>query len=423
MNKFGAISCVYDWSHGYDIENTIDYSSKFSDTIYSNVKLPSKGIAFISIDSEHIRYVMKYKKTGRVATKTDRISFANPVNVDPPIPIKSLKENLPPKLQKHFENQTNGGVSSFSPKVYSELMSFFTKQHPGLFSSIKKLISELDGVKTNYRGNSAEVVAHEKDAISLALRISGFKDNDLPNWSQSDETAPFLTGFDEIVLREDPMVIHDSQVFGEWEKISQYIVGAAEFTKDGHKLTIMNANRHKIEETIGVDLIMYHHSFKSYVLIQYKRLVKDGDILSYRPIDKSYIDEIKRMEEFQEKNVTLKGATANDFRLNNEFFYFKLCQSQIKNPLSTEMISGMYLPLSYWKILLNSEITLGERGGRLLSYSNVKRYITNTLFIKLVQHGWVGSQLFDTEAITQKIQEAIAGNRSVILANYEQIIT
>ena len=73
MNKFGAISCVYDWSHGYDIENTIDYSSKFSDTIYSNVKLPSKGIAFISIDSEHIRYVMKYKKTGRVATKTDRI--------------------------------------------------------------------------------------------------------------------------------------------------------------------------------------------------------------------------------------------------------------------------------------------------------------------------------------------------------------
>ena len=185
----------------------------------------------------------------------------------------------------------------------------------------------------------------------------------------------------------------------------------------------MNANRHKIEETLGVDLIMYHHSFKSYVLIQYKRLVKDGDILSYRPIDKSYIDEIKRMEEFQEKNVTLKDATANDFRLNNEFFYFKLCQSQIKNPLATEMISGMYLPLSYWKILLNSDITLGERGGRLLSYSNVKRYITNTFFIELVQDGWVGSQLSDTEAVTQIIQEAIAGNRSVILANYEQIIT
>jgi hypothetical protein len=171
------------------------------------------------------------------------------------------------------------------------------------------------------------------------------------------------------------------------------VVGAAEFVKEGHKLTIMNVNRHKIEETLGVDLLIYHHTYRSYVLIQYKRMTKDGDSLTYRPVDNSYSSEIQRMESFRKLTSEPKLKCVSDFRLNNEFFYFKLCPAEIKEPLSTKMIPGMYLPLSYWRLLLSSIETSGRRGGRLFSYDNVKRYINNTLFTDLVQNGWVGSQV------------------------------
>ena len=154
------------------------------------------------------------------------------------------------------------------------------------------------------------------------------------------------------------------------------------------------------------------------MLIQYKRMTKEGESLSYRPVDSSYDAEIGRMERFQEKALTSIIDDVNDFRLSDEFFYFKLCPAKITEPLSTEMIKGMYLPLPYWKLLLSSSVTLGKRGGRALGYGNVKRYINNTLFTELMQNGWVGSQVENTELITKQIQESIKGDRSLILANY-----
>ena len=147
-------------------------------------------------------------------------------------------------------------------------------------------------------------------------------------------------------------------------------------------------------------------------------MTKDVESLSYRPVDKSYAAEINRMESFQRKSNGIAESCPSDFRLNNELFYFKLCPADIKEPLSTKMIPGMYIPLVYWKLLLFSDSTLGEKGGRKVSYSNVDRYINNTLFTELVQNGWIGSQVSDTEQITKQIQESIAGGNSVVLANY-----
>jgi len=420
LSNLAAIACVYDYERGYDIKETLSYTSHFSDVVHSQNKCPSKGIAFVSFDGENISYVMIYKKSGRVATRIDRLTFTKPFQLEQPLSIDDIHNTIPDKLQRYFERQTSIGISVFSPKVYQALNDYIRNINPSLLTRINQLQNEISGTLTKYRGNSAEIIAHEKDAISLALRISGFTDYDIPAWNQYSDTAPFLKGYDNVVIREDPMVIHDSQVFGDWGKISQFVVGAAVFFKEGHKLTIMNVNRHKIEETLGVDLLMYHHTYKSYVLIQYKRMIKDGESLSYRLGDISYKAEIGRMESFQRKSQIITESKPDDYRLNDEFFYFKLCPADIKEPMSTKMIPGMYLPLSYWKLLLSSDATLGERGGRKISYGNLDRYINNTLFIELLQSGWIGSQVSDTELITKQIQESIAGNHSLVLANHDK---
>ncbi|MFT5702340.1 MAG: hypothetical protein ACI8ZB_005257 [Desulforhopalus sp.] len=420
LTKVRVIACVYDtWKRGNDIENVLVYSPSFSDTISSELKLPPSGLAFISTNLEEINYIAKFRKSGRVATKIDRLSFTDVTELSSSINISNLIELVPNRFNKHIEKQISAGINNISPGVYSAIINVVLKNYPDIAEEIERFASELKSIQTPYKGNSAETIAFEKDAISLALRVSGFSNNDLPSWKQESDSAPFLNGFQNVVIREDPMVIHDSQVFGEWSKIKQYIVGAAEFTKGNNKLTIMNANRHKIEENLGVDLIIYHHKFKSYLLIQYKRMTKDGDTLSYRPNDKSYKSEISRMVKFQEKEVKDKQGYIDDYRLNNEFYYFKLCPAQITNPLSTEMIKGMYFPLSFWQILLKAKETEGVRTGRIINYKNTHRYINNTLFVELVQNGWLGSKLDRTELITSQITSAIKGKRSVILASYE----
>ena len=420
MSNLAVIACVYDYGRGAEIEEALSYSPHFTDVIYSQDKYPSKGIAFISLDKETFSYIMAYKKSGRVATKVDRITFTRPIHLEQPLSIIDIENSIPNKIKRHFQSQTSAGISVLSPKVHQSLIDYIQSNDPDLTIRINQLKNEVAGVPTKYRGHCAEIIAHEKDAISLALRISGFSDYDIPIWSQESDTAPFLKGYDEVVLREDPMVIHDSQVFGDWKKIKQFVVGAAEFERAGHKLTIMNVNRHKIEETLGVDLLMYHHTYKSYVLVQYKRMTKDGESLSYRPFDGSYSSEILRMEEFQKQKPDIERFTPNDFRLSHDFFYFKLCPANIKEPLSTKMIPGMYLPLPYWKLLLSSDDTLGKKGGRKISYNNVSRYINNTLFTELMQNGWVGSQVSNTDLISNQIQQSITGSKLIVLANYKK---
>ncbi len=418
MSNSAVIACIYEYGRCAEIEEALGFSSHFSDVIPTQDKYPNKGIAFISLDGENISYIAAFKKSGRVATKVDRITFTKSIYIEQSLSLADIESSIPNKIKRHYQNQTSIGISIISPKVHQSLIDYIKSNLPDLATKISRLQKEVFGVPTKYRGHSAEIIAHEKDAISLALRISGFSDYDIPMWSQDSDTAPFLRGYDEIVLREDPMVIHDSQVFGDWKKINQFVVGAAEFERAGHKLTIMNVNRHKIEETLGVDLLMYHHTYKSYVLVQYKRMTKDGKSLSYRPLDSSYSSEIRRMEEFQKQRQDIEQFTPNDFRLNDDFFYFKLCPADIKEPLSTKMIPGMYLPLPYWKMLLSSDNTLGEKSGRKISYENVSRYINNTLFTELLQNGWVGSQVSNTNLISKQIKQSITGRKSIILANY-----
>jgi hypothetical protein len=82
----------------------------------------------------------------------------------------------------------------------------------------------------------------------------------------------------------------------------------------------MNANRTRVEEALGVDLLYNHHQYASYVLVQYKRmrresLENDGPV--YRPTDESYKSETARMKSFltEHGEVSAPGALG-DYRLD-----------------------------------------------------------------------------------------------------------
>ncbi|MDQ2848497.1 MAG: hypothetical protein M3Y77_19620 [Actinomycetota bacterium] len=73
----------------------------------------------------------------------------------------------------------------------------------------------------------------------------------------------------------------------------------------------------------------------------------------------------------------------------------------------------MYLARSHFEELLNK--SAGPRGGKQLTYDNVPRHITNTMFIDLVKDGWIGSRGAATGQIEELIQQSLATRHAVVV--------
>lgn len=402
-----------------DIEEALEYKKHFSDVISTDHKIPSKGIAFISFDRVSVKYIMTYKKTGRVATHIDRITFRNPILIEEEIIVSNISSLLPSKIKTHFQRQTDSHISVLSKKVIDGLLSFFQEVHPDIYDDIIQLKQRINSYAPTYSKKAKEIIAQEKDAVDLVFKMFNFEESDMPVWSSNDKSAPFLQGYSHLTVREDPMVNHDSHVFGDWSKVGQYAQGAVEFTKETQKITMMNVNRQPLEKTLGVDLLIYHHTYKSYIFIQYKRMVKEKDLYIYRPSDPSYVAEIERMHSFRNSLKPNFEQSLESYRLNNGLFYFKLCPARMENSKSDRMVNGMYIPLELWDILLEDKCTNGPKGGKQLSFKNTGRYFSNSQFINLAQNGWIGSKIEDSNTITDLIMSSINSDYSLTIAEFE----
>ena len=76
----------------------------------------------------------------------------------------------------------------------------------------------------------------------------------------------------------------------------------------------------------------------------------------------------------------------------------------------------MYLPLDYYEQLAVSDVTLGPKGGRVISYDNVGKWINNTLFVELMSGGWIGSRTLQTAWLSETLEAALSAKRSVVIA-------
>lgn len=83
------------------------------------------------------------------------------------------------------------------------------------------------------------------------------------------------------------------------------------------------------------------------------------------------------------------------------------------------LVPGMYLPVSYVRLLLKDDCTRGVQAGsqaRLLGYEQVERYLINTQFIELVKHGLAGTVGTTAEELHSLVQDRIERGQSVVLA-------
>lgn len=403
------------------IIRNIDATGSFTDAVSSSDWQNKKTEIFLISFHGNLTYVALARKGSRVLTGKSRIRFTNFIRIVPEIPIQFLENEIQTKLKQYFIRASKGVGMKTPPQTWSATIDFIKKLRPYASAQIDELY-RLKDEAFEINGKDVKTLAEEKDATNIALRIASFEKTDVLNWSPPPPTeriTSYIERLKDFTIIEDRMIEHDTRVFGSWSYLKSHMVGAVEFVKDGEKLLIMNTNRGNIEHSMGVDLIYYFEKFDSYLLIQYKRMDEATGKPTYRPIDKSYKQEMERLQFLKKKQQHLpfsQNGIIRDYRLNQESIYFKLCPKTIFEPSSTDMIPGMYIPFDYWEELLKSPSVLGPRGGLQINYDNVERHISNTLFIDLAQSGWIGSKSMTSNQINQYIQSAIEGDRSIMLA-------
>ncbi len=111
--------------------------------------------------------------------------------------------------------------------------------------------------------------------------------------------------------------------------------------------------------------------------------------------------------------ISRLGLAQHNFRLY--LFYFKLCRRVQVEPLSSDLLPGMYLPRLFVEAALADSTFSGPRGGRIISSENVARHLTNTLFADLVRDGWIGTRGTSSSQIRAFLTESLGDRRSLVL--------
>lgn len=264
----------------------------------------------------------------------------------------------------------------------------------------------------------------QRDATGSLLRIADFPLSALAAWRRPlSRDAPYTAGLVPQPV-EHSLIDHDVRVAGDaFGMFSEWQDGTATrcdihvlHDASGRRLEVVNVNATPVESRIGTDMLYYHEPTKSFVFVQYKRL--DSETRSIY-VDARLRDQLDRLEETA--SLSSPPARPSDWRLGNDSCFLKLAhwpQGAEGRP-GQGLAPGMYLPVSYVRLLLQDECTRGRRkdsSARILGYDQVARHLTGTQFIDLVKHGLAGTVGTTRERLNDLVRKRVGTGHSVVMA-------
>lgn len=403
-------------------EDDLECRGGFSDALSLQDWHPkSIEICLISMGGHALTHVALAIRGRKVVTGKCSVSFTRITPLGE-TPLDTLIELISAPLRRYAYRSSTGTGGRVPPATWRALLGALKELHPDCAATLDSFDEARRPHPVRDPSDSFEMYSYERDSVGLALTMAGIDRTRLmlagiP--SEDPEQAPFLRSIRASLLGEDAMIQHDSGVFHDWAHSLTDVVGAAQFKDRASNrcLTVYNCNRLPLEHTHGVDLIYYHHKYKAYVLIQYKRMVQDSGVgWAFRPAGSYEAERMKMTNHNRAHGVMQPPASApSEFRLHPGAFYFKLCEAAHQDPSPSGLLQGLYFPLDLWNLIIQDPSSLGPRGGLRVGPQTVDRYMTTTMFVDLVKAGWIGSSTTVTDLITLTVRLAEEG-KDVMLA-------
>lgn len=331
-----------------------------------------------------------------------------------PIDLEALKRLLPRELDTKLTRAVELGAYPLKEEEGTRVLQLLA----GLSAHLAEIIDYFGSLRNR---DQLEVDRpedaprwEERDGLRVVTRISGMFSPGLNAWRRpEDQQTPYMAG----LIREpteQSMIEYDVRHPVEWaagvKGVNRYDIRV--LGEGDRCLEVVNVNATKVESRLGTDLIYYHHGTRSFVLVQYKRLSQKSKLVW---VDERLRGQLEHLEEVAELGSTPEGA--DDWRLNNDPCFLKLAHWEPKEEQSTSMPSkGLYLPVSYVRLLLEDDRTMGPNGGVRLGYETVPRYLANSEFIELVKNGLVGTVGTSLEDLNKLVTKRVRQGKGVLIA-------
>jgi hypothetical protein len=364
-------------------------------------------IVFAAFEGGAITHVADGRKGIASGTRMVRLNLADLQELAVPISHERLLEALPPRARAAVARRlSDGGV--LAPASFQAVIAAIASLAPDVTERLVRFSAGRADAVARLSERARDALAQQKESVGLALKITGLDTRQLLAWSPPLDGKPvsFLDGLPEARVREDAMVAHDLDQVPGFEVIKSYQFAARVFVKDGTRLTVMLANKLPLEQQFGTDLIYYNETYRSFVMVQYKAMERAGGGKAEFRLPNAQLDlEIGRMDATLAAIAALRDDESRDsFRLH------------VFNPDDGGLFPGMYLPLDYWRRLVLDDATKGPRDGRLITFENVGRKLSESEFIPLVAGAWVGTGMGQSSLLEQIVREVIESGKAVTLA-------
>lgn len=375
-------------------------------------------ICFIIDSSEKLISISLGKRGTRAGTDLRRLNLEKIYNLKKPIATATIKAKSPPPFTKKISEKIDiGGL--IPPKSFQSLISTISQLAPDASSMLAKF-SVARALRIQSLPKAVQnSLAEQKEAVATALTIAGHKREVLQGWDTDSKSSPtsFLDGIEKIRLREDPMVINDLNNLPGYETLKSTPHTSVLFSNEKSNLTVVLANRLPLEKQLGVDLIYYNETFSCFIMIQYKAMEEENFESVFRFPNAQLNEEIERMHSvLSELKKLPKDYEADSFRLSDNPFFLKICPRLVFQPDNIGLVKGMYLPLDYWNIISEHPSMAGPKGGKRLTYQNVRRYFDNTEFVNIASGGWIGTTISQSKHLGSAIKSTLESGRAVVFA-------
>jgi hypothetical protein len=322
-----------------------------------------------------------------------------------PVEASRLRAVLRRDQQRPFDSQ-----GRLTPKASETVLSVLLDDNPDLEPVIGTLYGIRDIVLPVPR---KEALAEERDSLASLCAFTGAPDlAPIGGFLSEDEIGgiygrdSFLPPMHGVTAREDPMIEHDANTFLGWTQRRSDRLAVRRFEDShGRTLEIMNVNRWPIETRLGTDLIYYHQQRRSFVLVQYKRLVLDGSHWRCR-VDEHFQDQLEVMRTLDTR--CLPRDTGGDYRMVPTPSFVKVCRLDTLDVDSTSMITGMCMPREQVERYLKR-----PDSPKYLDPDTFKDHLTSTMFAQLVAVGAIGTVGVATELIAAEIESSLRQRKSV----------
>ncbi len=380
-------------------------------------------VCFI-VDARKITHIGLGRRGTRAGTGLSRLNIDRVEKLAEPLSVQRVINRSPKRnaasVRKRF---SSGGL--LTEKGFSAVVETIQQLAPQASMLLERFSQIRVGRLQRLSSRAKDSLAQQKEALLTALSISGLSRDAVQEWSPPDGTPmSFLDGLPTARLREDPMVVNDLMHMPGFDIVKTYPYNAAVFESEAtsERLTVILANRLPLEEQTGTDLIYFNETYQSFVMVQYKAMEREdgpngAPQAVFRLPNLQLAEEITRMDALLAAIQACPANTSHDgYRLTENPFFLKLCSRLVFNPDDIGLVPGMYLPLDYWKLLVQSPGIPGPRGGMRVTFENTGRHFDNSSFTMIVSKAWVGTTPSQSDVLKVAICQTLETGKALAIA-------